>query len=108
MCVLVLVIQHEQRMCRGVLSSLACLGFLRLSKLSYFTNDTIFGKYFFEYEMCASISPQLLSEIFRFLRLIFGGIINKFQSSLYEVPIIPVRFSLNLDFRRILKREFFF
>jgi hypothetical protein len=85
-----LIIQHENRMPRTALTSLACLAVPYC--FNYLINGAIFGKKVTEHEMFVLISSTNLSEIFLILRIIERGSIINVHKSSCKLAVIFVRF----------------
>jgi hypothetical protein len=90
-----LVIQHAKRMRHSILSSVACLAVPYFSTLSHKRHDC--RKIYWTLNVFW-FSLQLLSETFVILRRIQRDITINVHRPSREVPVIRVRFWLNLNF----------
>jgi hypothetical protein len=91
----VLGIEHEMR-AFAILSSVACMALLYFSTLSHKQHG--FRKKKLLNMKCVWISLQLLPESFLVIRRTERDMMKSVYCSLCEVPVIIVRFLLNLNF----------
>ena len=83
------VIQHAQRMCRIILSSVICTIFFTLSHKRH---DSREKKKIIKHKMYILIFSTRFSETLSILRIITRNIITNVHRSTYKVPVILVKF----------------
>ena len=98
-CILALVIRHANHIISApyyivIFGLSGCTVFFSL----YVINVNIFGKELLNINYVFWVSLQLLSETFLVLRRIQRGVINLLHRSSCKVPVVIVRFKLNLNF----------
>jgi hypothetical protein len=100
-----LIIQHAMRMCRIILSSLACLPVPYFSILSHKRRDV--RESVFEHKMCVLISSANLSETFLILRRNERDVIKNVDDLHRKYSLFLSEFNerliLSTYFRKMLK-----